>query len=438
MKIFLLGLFLITNPLFGTEFNGYIVKLKNNYSINKSNLNLKPLNVKIGNFLVFKPTSDKNLDDTLNELRNDPNVEYIEPNWELKNIGITEVAPDFISDEFFHKQWALENTGKNTGGTLFQRPKKGIDIRAKKAWEITKGSEDIIIAMIDSGLMYDHPDLKDNMWKNEVELNGVKGVDDDGNGYIDDIHGFTPPGNKYPNPVDIRGHGTHTAGIIGMSHNGIGGRGIMEKVRIMPIKVKNDKTYKFHIENIVKGIDYAINMGAKLISCSIGGSDYSRAYLDVLKKAEEAGIVFVAAAGNTNKNLDRKKIYPPEYNNLVGNMIVVGNHGPGGIKDYLSNYGKKTVSIFAPGQKIYSTTVTFKREADGLKKPTYKKVGGTSMSSPHVAGAVGLLYSIEPNLNYKEVIDRVIKTAKKEKKLRKYSQSGGRLDIYRLLMDIRD
>ena len=391
-------------------------------------------NFSFGSYLTWKPKAGNNK--SLDDLRNNPDVLYVEPNYLLKNIGIIKEGPEIITDEFFSKQWSLENTGKNARGSAFENPVKDLDIKAKEAWKITQGSVDIVIAVMDSGVLYTHPDLVANMWKNERELNGVDGFDDDGNGYIDDIHGFAPPSNKNPIPTDMSGHGTHGAGTIAMSHNSIGGRGIMAKVKLMPIKVQDDNNFEYPMDKMLMGMDYAIKMGAKIITTSLGGDKYSKAFEDSIKKAGSMGIPFICACGNSNENLDKIKVYPGSYSETLDNVINVCDHGPSGKKDYLSNYGQKTVHILAPGVHIYSTSASTKPNSSGLKDPIYENMSGSSMAAPHVAGAVGLLLSIEPNLTPKEIRDRVVRTAKKDEKLRKYSISGGRLDLNRLLLNL--
>ncbi len=433
-------LFLFSFCGFCADFDGYIIKMKNNKSTFKLRKELlqdsKVRNLSFGTYLTWKPKMATNKA-LLDDFRNNPDVLYIEPNYLLKNIGITNVGPEIIADEFFSKQWSLENTGRNSTRSVFGSAKEGVDIKAKEAWKITNGSSDIVIAVIDSGILYTHPDLIENMWKNEKELNGISGFDDDSNGYVDDIHGFTPPGSKNPNPTDKRGHGTHTAGTIAMAHNNFGGRGVMAKVKLMPAKVQNDSTYDYPLEYILLAMDYAIKMGAKIITTSIGGDPYSKSYEDAIKMAGTKGITFVCACGNSSDNLDKKKIYPPSYSEL-DNTIAVCNHGPEGKKHFLSNYGKKTVQILAPGENIFSTSTSAMNNNSGLKDPSYQEMSGTSMAAPHVAGAVGLLLSIEPNLTPKEIRDRVVRTAKKDEKLIKYSNSGGRLDLHRLLNNIED
>ena len=168
----------------------------------------------------------------------------------------------------------------------------------------------------------------------------------------------------------------------------------------------------------------------------MGGDKYSKAFEDSIKKAGSMGIPFICACGNSNDNLDKIKVYPGSYSETLDNVINVCDHGPSGKKDYLSNYGQKTVHILAPGVHIYSTSASTKPNSSGLKDPIYENMSGSSMAAPHVAGAVGLLLSIEPNLTPKEIRDRVVRTAKKDEKLRKYSISGGRLDLNRLLLNL--
>jgi thermitase len=433
-------LILISFCAFSAEFDGYIIKMKSNKSVFKVKKEIlqdsKIRNFSFGSYLTWKPKAVDNK--SLEDLRNNPDVLYIEPNYILKNIGISKVGPEIIADEFFSKQWSLENTGKNGRGGAFETPVKDLDIKAKEAWKITQGSSDIIIGVMDSGVLYTHPDLVESMWKNEKELNGVDGFDDDGNGYIDDIHGFAPPSNKNPIPTDMNGHGTHGAGTIAMTHDSIGGRGIMAKVKLMPLMIKDDRTFKYPMENNLMAIDYAIKMGAKVITSSIGGDPYSRAFEDAIRMAGSKGIPFICACGNSNDNLDKKKVYPGSYSETLDNIINVCDHGPSGKKDYLSNYGAKTVHIMAPGVNIYSTSVSVRHNSSGLKDPIFQEMSGSSMAAPQVAGAVGLLLSIEPNLTPKEIRDRVVKTAKKEGQLRNYSISGGRLDLQRLLMNINN
>ncbi len=438
----LLTLFLFSFSAFSADFDGYIVKLRNQKSVKSFQDQYagetKKFDLSFGNFLVWKPTNKKLDMATLEDLRNNPDVVYVEPNYLLKNIGISKEGPEVIADEFFSKQWSLENTGNNSSRTFYGASKKGVDIKAKEGWKITKGSPEIVIGVMDSGIHYTHPDLAQNMWKNKKELNGLPGVDDDANGYVDDIHGFANPANKDRNPTDLGGHGTHTAGTIAMVHNSIGGRGVMAHVKLMPLKIKDDRSFEYPVANVLMAFDYAIKMGANIITTSVGGDPYSKAFEDAIRLAGSKGITFICACGNSNDNLDKKKIYPPSYADNIETMIVVCSHGDSGKKDALSNFGQKTAHILAPGLNIRSTSVSVLPNSSGAKDPTYQEMSGTSMAAPHVAGAVGLLLSVEPNLTPKEVRDRIVRTAIKDEKLKKYSISGGRLDLHRLLLNLEN
>jgi subtilisin family serine protease len=277
------------------------------------------------------------------------------------------------------------------------------------------------------------------MWINEEEANGLPGVDDDFNGIIDDFNGFYDVKTSKTNtPTDKNGHGTHISGIIGMSHNGIGGRGVMDKVKIMPLKIKIDTDYSYPMDVTLRAIDYAIKKKVTILTTSIGDYENSKAFEEAIRNVIKNNIPFVCACGNSNDNLDRKKVYPPSYVETIPEIIVVCDHGPSGKKDYLSNYGKKTVTIMAPGTQIYSSYVTLKEVSPGRKGPDYSMESGSSMAAPFVTGAIGLLLSNEPNLTPAEIKERIVKTAKKENQLKGYSQSGGRLDIYRLLQNIEN
>ena len=238
----------------------------------------------------------------------------------------------------------MKNDGKN--GSV-----AGEDINVLRAWSITKGSKDVKIAVIDTGVDYTHPDLKDQIDVNLAELNGKPGVDDDGNGFVDDIYGYDFA-NKDGDPQDGHGHGTHCAGVIGASHNNIGVAGIMANVKIVPIKFLTDDGSGETIDAIA-AIDYGIKRGVNVMSNSWGGGDKEQSLEDAIKAAESAGITFVAAAGNESANNDSTASYPANYE--VGNVISVGSYTSTGAKSSFSNYGLKSVHVTAPGSNILST-----------------------------------------------------------------------------------
>lgn len=352
MKILLLVIsFLIPQFLLATTFDGYIIKLKkdrvqNFFSTFENKELFKDMNISFGKYYHVKQL-DKG---QISFIENNQNVEYIEPNYgyDLNYINEGEVS-EKTNDQLFEKQWGLQNTGSNSRAGNFGRGIKGKDINIIEAWKITKGNPEIIVGIMDSGVDYTHPDIKGSMWANEAEINGIEGVDDDGNGYVDDFNGYNfPGGKKYKgDPMDKNGHGTHTSGTVASKHDDYGMAGVAPNVKLMALKFKNDEDFKYYAKDALKAMDYAINNGAKVITCSIGGEAYSKTYLEGLNKLHEKGILFIQAAGNSNSNLDRKKVYPPSYD--TPNMIVVGAHSGNGKKASFSNYGKKIVDIFAPG-----------------------------------------------------------------------------------------
>jgi len=412
MKLVLISLFTISNLSMAAEFNGYIVKYKNTLFMNNlvsSKISVqKNVNTGFGTFAKVSPTNEF-VGDIVSELKKNPDIEYVEPNWIIKLS-----SNDLPKDTAFKKQWGLKNTGSSGG-------KAGEDINVTKAWDITQGSKDVKIAVIDTGIDYTHPDLKNQIDVNLAELNGKPGVDDDGNGFIDDVYGYNFSA-KSGDPMDGHGHGTHCAGVIGAEHNQQGIAGVMANVKIVPIKFLSDDGSGEEID-AVAAIDYAIKRGVKVMSNSWGGGEKSQALEDAIKKADEAGIVFVAAAGNEYANNDSTESYPANYD--VINVVSVGAFTNKGSKASFSNYGSHSVHVFAPGQDIYST----------VNKGGYASMSGTSMATPHVSGVVGLLLSKEPNLSPFEIRERLIKTSTDNSKLSGLSQSGGRVDAYRALIN---
>lgn len=406
-----------------SDFNGYIVKFKEgskafNQKSFKSIGDFQPLNFSFGNFATLNGVnlSNKNVQD----LTNHPEVEYVEPNWIIKvNPKIDSTA---VNDPSFAQQWGLQNTGKNSGG-WFSSGKKGEDVNAIKAWDITKGNRDIVVAVIDTGIDYRHPDLKENLWVNEAELNGTEGVDDDGNGYVDDTYGYDFANND-GDPMDGHSHGTHCSGVIGAAHNSQGVRGVMANVKLMGIKFLSDSGSGETI-GAIKAIEYAVKNGAHITSNSWGGGEKSEALKEAIKAAYDAGTMFVAAAGNERNNNDTKPTYPAAYK--VDGIITVGAMDGKGNKASFSNYGKTSVHVFAPGTNILST----------VKNGRYQKMSGTSMATPFVSGVLGLLLSHEEGMSIDEAKERLMESTILNRSLGNYAVTG-RVDAFRMLKDQRN
>jgi len=269
--------------------------------------------------------------------RSKPDVEYAEPNYIVRKAVIP-------NDSGFTQQWGLNNAGQ-TGGTI------DADIDAPEAWDITAGSNNIVIAVIDTGVAYGHPDLAGNIWQNTDEI-PANGVDDDGNGYVDDVYGWDFIDND-GYPEDLDSHGTHVAGIIASrGNNGTGGTGVMWSAKIMALRFLG-VTGVGDVANAAQAIIYAADNGARIINASWGGYDYSTPLYNAIDYARSKGVLFVAAAGNDAQNIDGSPFYPAGF--TLPNILSVAASDSNDNLAYFSNYGATSVDLAAPGVAIYST-----------------------------------------------------------------------------------
>lgn len=272
--------------------------------------------------------------------------------------------------------WGLNNTGQNSG-TI------DADVDGPEAWNTGGGAPGVVVAVIDSGVDYNHPDLNANIWRNTDEIADNK-IDDDGNGYVDDVRGYDFANND-ANPMDDNGHGTHVSGTIAGENNGAGVVGVNWTAEIMPLKFLGS-TGSGSTSNAIRALDYAVAKGAKLSNNSWGGGGYSQALYDAISRANTKGSLFVAAAGNggsdgVGDNNDTSPHYPSSYN--LDNIIAVASTTRTDSLSSFSNYGSTSVDLAAPGSSIYST----------LPGGTYGSKSGTSMATPQISGALSLLLS---------------------------------------------
>ncbi|HVF86480.1 MAG TPA: S8 family serine peptidase, partial [Pyrinomonadaceae bacterium] len=351
-----------------------------------------------------------------------PIVDYVEPNYEISLVEpeveeSTEFddSSDFVklagpNDPQFAEQWALNNTGQRNG-------KHKADIDAIKAWDRTHGSGKVVVAVLDSGVDYTHPDLVTNMW---IRPDNIAPYFDDHLGEIDDEHGYNAAENN-GDPMDQNGHGTHCAGIIGAEgDNGEGIAGVNWKVEIMPLKFMSAGGFGT-TKDAIEAINYVIarkkaGVNVRIISASWGSTQRSRALEDAIRKAGEEGILFVAASGNSNANTDRVPHYPSSYS--LPNVVSVAALNRNDEIASFSNYGQKSVHVAAPGVEILSTWLN----------NDYKEASGTSMATPVVSGVAALILSKESDLSVKELRERLLKSVDKLPALENKSVSGGRIN----------
>ena len=329
------------------------------------------------------------------------------------------VEPDYVlsivktpNDTRFLELWGLNNEGQ-TGGLVDK------DIDGTEAWDRTTGSKDILVGIIDTGVDRNHQDLKDNMWTNPGEIAG-NGLDDDGNGYVDDLHGWDFANNDN-DPFDDNSHGTHCAGTIGgVGNNGIGVSGVCWDVSMVGLKFLN-KHGSGALSDAVKAISYATKINVDLTSNSWGGGGFSPSMKNAIEEANAQGIGFIAAAGNHAGDNDKFPSYPASYN--CENIISVGAHDHDGKSASFSCFGKTSVDIFAPGVRTLSTVPNNK----------YSSFSGTSMATPHVAGAYALILSLNPEWKSDKVKVALMESADEENSLSEKCVTGGRLNIDRAL-----
>jgi thermitase len=320
-----------------------------------------------------------------------PEVLYAEPN------SVWHVDETIPNDPNFNLQWNWKNTGEGGG-------KIDADVDATDAWDLTKGSSSVAVAIIDTGVQYDHVDLAANMWHNQAECNGTPGVDDEGDGYIDDCYGIDTI-NHDSDPRDDFNHGTHLAGIIGaMTDNGVGVSGLNWHVTMLPCKSHDNTGNGTNISLLecLQYVKYWKNHGLNIVATnnSYGGCreacGFSNSLHDAIRSQMDAGILFVASAGNDAANNDTTAKYPADY--FLPNVIAVAATTSTESMAFFSNYGPRTVSLGAPGDTIYSTLFT----------DTYGYESGTSMSSPHVTGLAALLASYNGSWDWRALRNLIL------------------------------
>jgi len=354
---------------------------------------------------VYRTFWDK--EKTLIELKKSPFVEYAEPDY------YRYAKTTFPNDSRFSDLWGLHNTGQNNGTA-------DADIDAPEAWDLTTGSADVVVAVIDSGVDYDHEDLRANMWRNPGEIPG-NGIDDDGNGYVDDYHGIDAINNS-GDPMDDDGHGTHASGsIAAVGNNGIGVTGVCWNCKIMALRFLS-RDGGGAISDEIECIQYAVNQGVKIVSGSFGEYDFARFEKEAIDAARNSGVLFMFAVGNDGENNETKPHYPSSYDSE--NIIAVGVSDRNDRLVSWSDYGITTVDVAAPGDDILST----------VPDNGYQGESGSSMATPHVAGLAALLKSYNPNLTWLDIKNLILNNGDKIPSAEGKLVTGSRINAFKALL----
>lgn len=337
----------------------------------------------------------------------------------LGNVVPTDKSPKdevsvLMNDLSIHQKWGLVLTDTN------------------KAWRVTKGSRDIVVAIIDTGADLQHPELMKNLWVNKGETGldakgrnkANNGVDDDGDGLIDDVHGWNFVNNN--NELrDTNSHGTHIAGIVGAAGvNGKGFSGISPNVSLMILKYYDEKEPGSTLKNTVRAINYAVEHGAHIINYSGGGIEPSQLEKLAIERAQKKGILVVAAAGNERSNSDVRGYYPADYG--LSNVISVTAIDKTRSVLPSSNYGVKSVDVAAPGNEIYST----------IPGGRYGYLTGTSQATAFVTGVAALIMANNRDYTAQDVIKAITRTGDVETGLEGKTRYQRRLNSYRALATI--
>ncbi len=341
-------------------------------------------------------------------------VEYAEPDYIVRALA---VPNDFRYHD--HSLWGLNNLGILDGAPA------GVadaDIDAPEAWDLRTDASGVIVAVIDTGVRLTHEDLAGNLWTNPGEIPG-NGIDDDLNGYIDDVHGINALAGD-GDPADDHGHGSHVAGIIGaVGDNGVGVTGVAWRTRLMALKAL-DSAAEGSVSDAIECIDYARLHGAKIINASWGGAAYqSQALLDAIAAAREADIVFVAASGNSNRDNDLDPLYPASY--PLDNIVAVAATDRDDKRSFYSHWGAQTVDLGAPGSAIFSCWNGFDSD--------YRYHDGTSMAAAMVSGACAILRAHFPAETHAQIIARLLANTDPIPALAGKTVSGGRLNLAKAL-----
>ena len=347
-------------------------------------------------FLISFDESKRTMSQTLKSLNGNKEVYFAEPNYIRKISSFAKEIRKVDYSSWWYRKANVEN-----------------------AWSITKGSPDVIVGIMDTGVDYRHEDLSDNIYVNKGEIPGDS-IDNDNNGYVDDVYGYDF-GDGDSDPMDTSEHGTHVAGIIAAEENDKGITGIAPKVRLLPLKLSNEKDGTMLVSAEVEAIQYARKIGVEIFNCSFGSFETDPAEYEIIKSNPDA--IFVCASGNGDEethvavNTDATPHYPSDYE--LPNIISVAAIGENGLLTAFSDYGQNTVDLGAPGDDIYST----------VENNRYEYLSGTSMATPFVTGALALMRSVDPYVSVVKLRTNILTTVDVVDSLKTKLTTGGSLNV---------
>ena len=362
----------------------------------------------VKNLQVVKLPHGVSVEEAIQRYRSHPSVLYAEPVYYVR------ILQTYPNDPYFEYQWGLHNTGE-LGGT------EDADIDAPEAWDITTGSNEVVVAVIDTGVDYTHEDLAANMWRNPGEIPN-NNRDDDGNGYVDDIYGIDTYNND-SDPKDDHFHGTHVAGIIGaVGNNGKGIVGVNWQVKIMALKFLSSEG-EGTVDDAIECFEYVANMkdrGVNIIATNNSWGDYfySQALYDAIYAHLQKGILCIAAAGNDAIDNAFFPTYPASF--YLPNLISVAATNMFDELAEFSNYGRRMVHLGAPGEDVAST----------ILDNNYAFASGTSMAAPHVTGLAALLKAQDPSRDWRTIKNLILSGGDLIESLAETTITGRRLNAY--------
>ena len=402
--------------------NQLVIKMKSGKSLPKS-IYIKTSRKLFENVYVVKTNNLIALEKTL---KNNLEIEYTERNFKAEK----RTLPLILKPQQFKLDTQSEFNDPRVGRiwSFNDALKNGVSVNSAYKSYGTAGTTPVIVAVVDTGIDTQHEDLKDNLWTNPNEIPN-NGIDDDQNGYIDDVHGINTlerdsAGHATGDNTDKNYHGTHVAGTIGAKqNNNIGVAGIASNVKIMAIRTVPSEGDETDID-VAESFVYAAKNGARIINCSFGKhiNEGQKLIPDTLKYiADKYGVLVVAAAGNDSQDIDQHPIYPASFPNE--NLLIVASTDHNGKMSSFSNYGKMNVDVAAPGGEIYST----------LPGNDYGYLSGTSMATPTTVGVAAEILAHFPNLTYLQLKNILIKSVTPIDKFKNKMVSGGRVDLLNAL-----